>query len=108
VQSAGGEVPRFPTWFDALDWMCGEISRTDFDVAIIGAGAYGLPLAAHCKRIGRKAIHLGGASQLMFGIRGRRWDAWEYYQRLANEHWTRALPEETPRNAQIIEGATYW
>lgn len=108
VQSAGGEVTRFPTWFDALDWMCGEISRVDFDVAIIGAGAYGFSLAAHCKRIGRKAVHLGGASQLMFGIRGRRWDRWEFYQKLANEHWTRPLPEETPRDAQIMEGATYF
>ncbi len=108
VQSAGGERSEFRTWFEALDWMCQELSRIRFDVAIIGAGAYGMSLAAHCKRIGRKAVHLGGATQLMFGIRGRRWDRWAYYQALCNEHWVRPLPEETPRDAAIMEGATYW
>jgi phytoene dehydrogenase-like protein len=88
--------------------MCAQINALDFDVAIIGAGAYGLPLAAHIKRLGKKAIQLGGATQILFGIRGRRWDRMPFFQGLYNEHWVRPLPEETPLNFQSVEDGCYW
>lgn len=44
--------------------------KINFDTAIIGCGAYGMPLAAQIKNAGRQAIHLGGAVQLLFGIKG--------------------------------------
>ena len=53
VQSFAGEKTKFDTWFDALNSMKEQISQNDFDVAIIGAGAYSLPLAAYVKKIGR-------------------------------------------------------
>lgn len=49
--------------------MKDEIDKQDYDIALIGCGAYGFPLAAHIKRSGKKAIHLGGALQLLFGIK---------------------------------------
>lgn len=73
VQSLGGGE-QFQSWFDALDWMKAEIDKHDYDICLIGCGAYGFPLAAHVKRLGKKAFHLGGALQLVFGIRGRRWE----------------------------------
>jgi hypothetical protein len=108
VQSIGGKNSGFATWFDALDFMCARIQETDFDIALIGAGAYGMPLAAFVKRIGKKAVHLGGASQLFFGIKGKRWDDRPCYQKLFNEHWTRPLQEETPINYQTVEQGCYW
>ena len=39
VQTVAGEKDvRFPTWFDALEWMYQEAMKIDFDVAIIGCG----------------------------------------------------------------------
>src|SRR5690606_28576019 len=73
VQTIAGNNSEFNNWFEALDWMKKEIEKKDFDIAIIGCGAYGFPLAAHVKRLGKKAIHLGGATQLLFGIKGKRW-----------------------------------
>ncbi len=111
VQSLGGDGSGFATWFDAFDWMCERIQKTDFDVALIGAGAYGLPLAAFVKRIGKKAVHLGGVSQLLFGIRGRRWDEpplLENYKKFYNENWVRPLRSETPDSYEAVEGGTYW
>lgn len=46
VQTNAGVKPEFASWFDALDSMKEQIDQMDLDVAIIGAGAYGLPLAA--------------------------------------------------------------
>jgi hypothetical protein len=92
----------FATWFDALDHMCGQMTQTEFDVAIIGCGAYGFSLAAFAKRLGKKAVHLGGATQLLFGITGKRWGD------IGNEHWVRPLPEERPQGFEKVEGGCYW
>ena len=119
VQSAAYEKVEFKTWFDALNHMKEEIGTIDFDVAILGCGAYGLPLAAHIKRMGKQAVHMGGGTQLLFGIKGARWDnnAYHYsnlpqlntnYSSLYNEFWVRPLPEETPSAAKLVEGACYW
>jgi len=54
VQTAAGEVDsRFETWFDALMYMKKEMDKIDYDVAIIGCGAYGFLLAQHAKRTGK-------------------------------------------------------
>jgi hypothetical protein len=108
VQSIAGNPVEHESWFAALDSMCEQIRRIDFDVALIGAGAYGMPLAAFVKRLGKKAVHLGGASQLLFGIRGKRWDDRPDFQHLFNEHWIRPAAAEAPANRDRVEAACYW
>lgn len=110
VQSIAGNTEGFGSWFDALHTMYDRIDAEQFDIAIVGAGAYGLPLAAFVKSLGKQAIHMGGATQILFGIKGRRWES-EYRDsigKLINEHWVRPLPEETPERAEIVEGGAYW
>lgn len=110
VQTSGGQMDdRFTSWFDALDFMCKEIDKIDYDIALIGCGAYGFPLAAHCKEMGRQAIHIGGALQLFFGIKGKRWDELEpKIYNMYNEYWNYPLECETPKNHGAVEGGTYW
>ncbi|MBF2096863.1 MAG: hypothetical protein IGQ88_00595 [Gloeomargaritaceae cyanobacterium C42_A2020_066] len=108
VQSIAGNDPGFESWFDALDWMCQEVESIKFEVAIIGAGAYGLPLGAFIKKTGGKAIHLGGATQILFGIKGKRWDDQPFYRNLYNEFWVRPSINEVPGNFQLVEGGCYW
>ena len=108
VQSAAGSTVEFATWADALASMQSRIAEVDFDVALIGAGAYGLPLAAHVKDLGKQAVHMGGMLQLLFGIKGGRWDSRPEISDLYNEHWTRPLPEETPAQSGKVEEGCYW
>jgi hypothetical protein len=108
VQSIVGNKVEFSSWFDALDFLKSEISKRDFDVAILGCGAYGFPLAAHIKRMGKKSIHMGGATQLLFGIKGARWDSIPGYGPLYNENWIRPLPVDVPRDYKKAEGGSYW
>jgi hypothetical protein len=103
---AGNRDKRFKTWFEALEYMKNEIIKKDFDIAIIGAGAYGFPLGAFIKDIGKKAVHMGGSTQLLFGIRGKRWDNREDFRRFFNEYWIRPL--EKPKNFEKVEGGCYW
>lgn len=99
----------FKSWFEAFDYMCKEIDKVDFDIAIIGAGAYGLFLGDYCKRKGKKAIHMGGAVQVLFGIKGKRWnDLPEWNKKLYNEHWILPLDSEKPKNYQKVEEGCYW
>jgi len=112
VQSIVGSHPDYPSWFAALEAMCQEIARVEFDILIVGAGAYGLPLAAFAKRLGKKAFHLGGVTQILFGIKGKRWETDPAYlnstARLFNEHWVRPLDTETPANKHKLEQGGYW
>ena len=108
VQSIAAGKTAFSNWFDALAWMCRRVRELDFDIAIIGAGAYGLPLASFVKNLGKKAVHLGGATQLLFGIKGKRWDELPFFKQLYNANWVRPLPTETPDNFQLIESGCYW
>lgn len=110
VQTAGdASDARFKSWFEALDWMCGECAKIDFDIALVGCGAYGFPLAAHIKKMGRQAIHLGGSLQILFGIRGRRWDELEPdIAAMYNDYWHYPLDSEIPPGSGSIEGSTYW
>ena len=110
VQTSGGQKDeRFQNWFDALQYMCDEIDKIDYDIALIGCGAYGFPLAAHCKKQGKQAVHVGGALQLFFGIKGKRWDELEpNIVKMYNEYWNYPLDCETPKNHGAVEGGTYW
>lgn len=119
VQSLGGENNKFKNWFEALQSMKDEIDKHNYDICLIGCGAYGMSLAAHVKRRGKKAVHLAGALQLLFGIIGNRWENPNYgvkewgipvgtYSNLINEFWIRPGKEGRPVNANKVEGACYW
>jgi glycine/D-amino acid oxidase-like deaminating enzyme len=84
------------------------MDAVDYDVCIIGAGSYGLPLAAHAKRRGKIAVHMGGATQILFGIKGRRWDGHAEISQLYNDAWVRPKTTEVPRAACDVEGGCYW
>jgi len=110
VQSIAKEKTAFADWFEALDSMKTQIAATDFDICILGCGAYGFPLAAFIKGMGKKAIHLGGVTQLLFGIKGSRWEQYVVYPyaNLYNSYWVRPGDKERPKNADVVEGACYW
>lgn len=113
VQSIGGEHEIYKDWFEALSFMKKQIDVIDYDICLIGAGAYGFSLAAHVKRQGKKSVHLGGSLQLLFGIKGKRWEDPSYnkdynYAALINEHWVRPGDSLKPANAENVEGACYW
>lgn len=110
VQSIAGNKPEgFDNWFQALNFMKDDISRIDFDVAILGCGSYGMPLAISIKKeLKKKAVHLGGNVQILFGIKGSRWENAPEFRHLINPYWVKPLPEETPAGHQTIDNNCYW
>ena len=109
VQSIAGNECGFKNWFDALDHMKHEMEEIDFDIALIGCGAYGFPLTVHAKRLGKVGIHLAGWTQMLFGIYGKRWlEDQPQYARFINKYWIRPDRSEVPEGAGKVEGGCYW
>jgi hypothetical protein len=112
VQTAAGEQDtRYKTWFDALDAMYEQAMQTDFDLAILGCGAYGYPLASYLKNAGKQAVHMGGITQVLFGIHGKRWDEdknHQFLQKYYSDAWVRVGADGRPSGAKGIEGGCYW
>jgi len=108
VQSIANNQTAFHSWFDALEFMYQQIDKRDFDIALIGAGAYGLPLASYIKKIGKQAIHIGGAAQVLFGIKGKRWDDHYFISKLYNENWVRPSLNDRPESFKNVENGCYW
>lgn len=80
-----------------------------FDVALVGAGGYGMPL---CHRIYQEfqthVIYIGGALQLFFGVIGKRWFSNKEVMALLNEQWVRPVKEDQPRDFKRVEKGCYW
>lgn len=108
VLSILGIKTPYKTWFDALEKMENDISKIDFDIALIGCGAYGMPLAAHVKKMGKQAVHLAGWTQVLFGIIGTRWQNNPRVSKMMNEYWIHPSPENIPKDAKKVENACYW
>ena len=87
--------------------MYEEAMKIDFDIALLGCGQTGMILAERFRQQGKQAIYLGGALQLLFGLKGKRWDNMEKHSALYNEHWIYPI-EEMPKGAERIEGGCYW
>ncbi len=108
VQSIGGVGPH-KNWKESLEHMKNEIRDVDFDIALLGCGSYGLPLVDFVKtEMNRSAIYIGGGLQLLFGIKGLRWNNNQEVQSLYNEHWIEADGEERPANYKMFENGCYW
>lgn len=106
--AAGLVPPESPDWFEALDRMKEMMDGMHYDVMLIGAGAFSLPLAVHAKRKGKVGIHMGGALQILFGITGGRWRENPYFKPFIKESWCSPSPEETPTEFKRMENGSYW
>jgi len=98
----------FNSTLEAAQWAENEMNKIDYDVAIIGTGGASILLTAHAKKMGKIGIHMGGPTQILFGIRGRRWDDIEQFKTLYNDFWTRPSKDEIPEKPENVEGGCYY
>lgn len=93
-------------FFNELEKMKKAMAELDFDIALIGAGAYGTFLALEAKRLGKQGIQTGGATMTLFGMIGKRWDKRNHVAKYVNSSWVR--PSQKPAGYEKIEGGAYW
>lgn len=97
-----------PSWKDVVNEMKESIDDIDFDIALLGCSLFGLPLVSYIKSIGKQAIYIGGGVQLLFGIKGKRWDTHPDISTMYNNHWVRPSNNDKPNNYNGGDGYTYW
>lgn len=102
-----GSSPAY--YNDIISNLKQEIKKADFDICIVGAGGYSLPICHFVKTIGKRAIHLGGAIQVLFGITGSRFD-----RNFSGEKWygteffIKPLESDVPIGHNFVENSCYW
>lgn len=95
-------------WKAACDAIIEKVRVVGAKYAIVGCGALSLPIVVALKSAGCVAIHTGGATQIMFGIKGRRWDAHGIISNFYNDAWVRPAAHEIPEHASAIENGCYF
>ena len=104
----GQRDERFSNWFEAFDFLFDKIMTHDFDVVILSCGYFGFALASKVKEAGKQAIHMGGAAQLLFGIKGKRWDANPKINKFYNDNWIRPDMNLKPKDSKRLDNGCYW
>jgi hypothetical protein len=84
------------------------LHKEDFDVGIFGTGYTSLLFTLECKRLKKAGIHLGGSTQILFGIKGQRWKEIERFKNIFNEYWTEPKASERPSKLSLVEDGCYW
>lgn len=98
---------NYNSWELIYDYYISLIDKIEFDIALVSCGPWGMPVASYIKSIGKQAIHLGGAQQILFGIMGNRWRNWPEYKALQNEYWLDNI-DDKPKWADNYENGCYW
>ena len=105
----GNEPFPHNNWLETFEEMCEHIKKLKFDIAILGCGSYGMPLAHYIKKIGKSSIYSGAYAQVMFGIKGKRWDIdGNPHRSYWNEYWVYPNDKEIPKNSLEVENGCYW
>ena len=95
-------------WEEAANSLFQQTKALKPDIVLIGCGALGMIVGAKLKRAGISSILLGGAIQVLFGIKGRRWENHDIIRTFWNQYWIWPSYGEMPTGAGYIEGACYW
>ncbi len=73
---------------------------------LVSCGCYGLPVCLHLNKINNSNVfYVGGLLQLLFGLKGSRWDSRDEVKQLYKKHWI--YPSERPKNAKQVEDWCY-
>tara|TARA_Y100000590_G_C15595138_1_gene967733 strand:- start:432 stop:1289 length:858 start_codon:yes stop_codon:yes gene_type:complete len=110
-QSLAGLRPH-NNWLETFQIMCNDISKLDFDIALLGCGGYGVPLCDFIKsKLNKSAIYVGGGLQLLFGVMGQRWENNELWKKIISENnctFIKPSGNEIIKHKEIVEGGCYW
>ncbi len=106
--SPGLVPPLHANWRERYDALVKECDEAPYDVMLVGAGGLSVPLVAHAKARGRIGFHLGGHTQILFGVYGKRWDRDRLLADLQTPAWVRPSGDEAPSTVVKVEQGCYW
>ena len=95
-------------YFETLEVVFNEIKMQEFDIALLGCGAYGHMLTHRIHdELNKDAIYIGGCITNLFGILSSREK--QHTDLKPNEYWITNIPDDyKPENYKAIENGCYW
>jgi hypothetical protein len=96
------------SWDVAVSAIVKQVVESGARFALIGCGGLGLVIGSELKKRGVICIVLGGAIQVLFGIKGNRWETHNVIHHFWNDSWVYPNENETPRASWMIEAGCYW
>ena len=78
----GDEIDCVQTrnWNEQAELMANDISKLDFDIALLSCSSYAMYLGRHIfVNIHKQAIYIGGVMNVFFNIKGERYDNYLFY-----------------------------
>ncbi len=108
AQGVAGWPTDIQSWDVAVSSVVKQVVASQASICLIGCGGLGMLMGAELKRRGVIAIVLGGATQVLFGIKGKRWESHSVISHFWNDAWVWPKASETPSGASLIEGSCYW
>jgi hypothetical protein len=108
AQGSAEWPPEISSWDVAVSHLVRQIKQSGCRIALIGCGGLGMVLGSELKKQGVIAIVMGGALQVLFGIKGTRWASHSVIQHFWNDAWIYPAANETPNGAWRIENGCYW
>lgn len=108
AQGSAAWPSNIQSWDVAVLDCMKRVLKSKARIAIIGCGGLGMLIGSELRKRGIIAIVLGGATQVLFGIKGNRWSNHPVISSFWNESWVWPSIEETPHGAKLIEGGCYW
>lgn len=96
------------SWQLAVDSVVQRVVATGAEIALVGCGGLGMIIGGRLRELGISTILLGGAIQVLFGVKGKRWASHGFISGLWNEDWVWPAAEEVPAGAGQVEGGCYW
>lgn len=86
----------------------GELLKFKPEIALVAAGAYGMPIAHNIYVRNISSMYIGGSLQLIFGIWGSRWKTNSDILKIATDNWITPQKEQRPKGSFLIENSCYW
>lgn len=89
-------------WLEQCEQMEKDISTIDFDIALLSCGSYATCLGSYISTtLHKNAIYIGGILNILFNIKGKRYENNEFYDSVVNlEYRIEAIEKQSIINRQ--------
>lgn len=108
VANGNAAWPNATNYKEAIEDVVERTLEQKVNVAIIGCGGLGMIIGSQLKKAGVQCIVMGGATQILFGVKGKRWLNHDVISKFFNDAWVFPPSSCVPKNALHIEGGCYW
>jgi len=96
------------SWDAAVAHIVNRVMEQHAEIVLIGCGGLGMVIGHELRMRGKVCIVMGGAIQVLFGIKGQRWQNHSIISSFWNDAWVWPRFEDIPGGADEVENRCYW